>query len=166
MTGGMPDEAKAMDDWTLTWWVWLILGMLLLAVELQASTEFYLLFFAVGAFVVSLLAALGFAVEGSTQWLLFAVISLVALPLFRRRLLERLRLKGMPPEVETLVGEIAIPLQDIAGDSTGRVELRGTVWNARNATGRLLASGQRCSVVRVEGLMLWVQEESRGTSVP
>ena len=36
-------------------------------------------------------------------------------------------------DVDSLVGEIAMPLDDIVPGAVGRAELRGTVWSARNA---------------------------------
>jgi membrane protein implicated in regulation of membrane protease activity len=36
----------------------------------------------------------------------------------------------------------------------GRVELRGTVWSARNTGDAAIHAGQRCSVERVDGLTL------------
>jgi len=37
--------------------------------------------------------------------------------------------------------------------------LRGTAWNARNSSDRILVRGERCKVQRVDGLSLWVNKE-------
>ena len=62
-------------------------------------------------------------------------------------------------QVDTIVGELAIPKERIASGEVGRVELRGAVWNARNEAALPVEPGQRCRVVRVDGLMVSVQPE-------
>ena len=62
--------------------------------------------------------------------------------------------------VGSLVGEVAVPLEDISVNSVGKAELHGTSWNTRNIGDKPLARGQRCRVERVEGLMIFVRAES------
>jgi membrane protein implicated in regulation of membrane protease activity len=57
-----------------------------------------------------------------------------------------------------IVGEVATATVDIESDAVGQAELRGTVWTAR-AAGVAVSKGQRCRVLRCEGLTLWVQPE-------
>jgi membrane protein implicated in regulation of membrane protease activity len=61
--------------------------------------------------------------------------------------------------VDSLVGETALVLDDIPASGFGKVELRGTAWNARNGGSASLSRGQRCTVERVEGLSLWVRPQ-------
>jgi membrane protein implicated in regulation of membrane protease activity len=69
--------------------------------------------------------------------------------------------RGRPSEsVDSLVGEVAVPLEDISVNSVGKAEMRGTSWNTRNIGDQPLARGQRCRVERVEGLMIFVRAES------
>ena len=58
------------------------------------------------------------------------------------------------PPIDTLVGEIGIGRsKTLPPGAVGRVELRGTVWSARNAAAvRRSPRGARCRVVRVDGL--------------
>lgn len=63
------------------------------------------------------------------------------------------------PAVDTMIGEIAIPLEPLAPGSTGKAECRGTAWTAHNGTLTGLAKGQRSVVERVEGLSLWLKPE-------
>ncbi len=48
-----------------------------------------------------------------------------------------------------MVGDLAVPLEEIAPGAVGRAELRGTVWSARNRAPRTLLRGERCRVVTV-----------------
>ncbi len=58
-----------------------------------------------------------------------------------------------------MVGESAIPLEDLVPGGTGKAELRGTTWTAHNAGPALLNKNQRCKVERIEGLTLWITAE-------
>jgi membrane protein implicated in regulation of membrane protease activity len=141
----------------MEWWLWVILGFLMMVAELLTPGGFYLLFFGVGGVIVGSLDALGWAGPAWTQWLLFSLLSVVSLVVFRRPLLARFKSAAPGKEMDSLIGETAQALEEIAVDSIGKVELRGTTWTARNAGGRSLGRGQRCRVDRVDGLILWVR---------
>lgn len=141
----------------MLWWVWILLGFLLLLTELLTPGGLYLLFFGIAAIIVGLMAGLDLIGPPWMQWLSFSILSVLALSLFRRPLLRRLRPATQGIEVDSLVGQTAIALDDIAVDAVGRAELRGSAWSARNVGGNLLARGQRCTVEKVDGLMLLVR---------
>jgi hypothetical protein len=141
----------------MLWWVWILLGFLLLLAELLTPGGLYLLFFGVAAIVVGLLSGLNLIGPPWMQWLMFSILSVVALSLFRRPLLKRLRPATPGIEVDSLVGQTAIVLEDMAVDAVGKAELRGSAWSARNVGGNSLTRGQRCTVEKVDGLMLCVR---------
>jgi hypothetical protein len=141
------------------WWIWILLGLGLLVVEVVTPGGFYVLFFGVGALVVGVLAGLGAAGPDWMQWLLFSVVSVVSLLLLRGRLLKRMEVRSELPPLDTLEGEIAVPAEDLAPGAIGKAELRGTAWTAQNVGDRPLAHGQRARVVRVDGLMLKLRAE-------
>jgi membrane protein implicated in regulation of membrane protease activity len=62
-------------------------------------------------------------------------------------------------DVDSLIGETAVPLADIGPGEVGRAELRGTVWSARNSGEAPIARGQRCRVVHVDRLMIFLVAE-------
>jgi membrane protein implicated in regulation of membrane protease activity len=140
----------------MEWWMWLLVGLLLLVGEIVTPGGFYVLFFGVGALVVGVLAALDAAGPVWSQVILFSVLSLVSLWLFRGRLLQ---LTQAPSReiVDSLIGETAVASEDIPIHSTGKAELRGTSWNARNIGDRALLRGDRCTVERLEGLTIFVR---------
>ena len=92
------------------------------------------------------------------QWVLFSVLSVASLLLFRKPLLEWMQRREMKrPDVDSLVGQTAIVLDAIPANGIGKAELRGTSWNARSEDGGALQSGTRCKVRRVDGLTLWLK---------
>ena len=93
------------------------------------------------------------------QWLIFTVMAVVALVVFREPLLRWMRSHERPDTVDSLIGELAIASSAIAPDGHGKAELRGTAWNAHNVGTTMIAPGQRCRVVAVNGLGLELRAE-------
>ena len=144
----------------MTWWAWVVLGIVLAGIELVSPTGFYVIFFGVGALLVGVLGMLGVSGPAWVQWLMFTVLSIGSLAVFRQPLLQRMRRREVPhAEVDTLVGELATPLGDIRPGDVGRAELRGSAWAARNISAELLTQGRRCRVHRVEGLTIDIAPE-------
>lgn len=140
----------------MIWWMWVLLGLALLVVELVTPGGLFALFFGVGALVVAPLALAG--LDGVWQWLAFSAVSLVLLATLRRSLRDRLSARsGLA--IDSIVGEEAVLLADLPAGGEGKAELRGTPWSARAASGLALRAGQRCRVERVDGLTLWLRAE-------
>ena len=91
--------------------------------------------------------------------LLFSLISIVSLALFRRQMLKSFQPDPQAPEVDALIGQVAVAIDDVSPGAIGKVELRGSAWTARNEAGVTVARGARCRVTRVDGLMLFIVPE-------
>jgi membrane protein implicated in regulation of membrane protease activity len=146
-----------MWDWTIAWWVWIIGAFGLGLLEMTTPGGFYFLFFGIGAALTGFLAWGPLEGQTTLQLLLFSVISVASSLAFRRPLMRRFapRIDDIP--VDSMIGETATALEDIAASGFGKVELRGSSWNARNSGDRTLSRGERCTVERVDGLSLWVR---------
>ena len=145
----------------MEWWYWMLLGLVLLGLELVAPSGFYLMFLGLAALSVGMLVALGMAKAVWLQWVLFSGLSVVALLFFRGPLLAWFKYKERPhATVDPLLGEIAIPLEDVAPGSTGKAELHGTSWTVINSGEGILMKGQRTRVVRVDGFTLWIAQDT------
>jgi membrane protein implicated in regulation of membrane protease activity len=143
----------------MTWWYWLVLGLVLIALEMVSSGGFYIIFFGIAAVVVAGFAGTGLTEANWLQWLLFSVFSIASLVVFRNPLMRKLNLGAGAADIDTLAGETGTALDDMSVGANGRVELRGTTWSARNAGSTPLARGHRCVVVRTERLTLLVKPE-------
>jgi membrane protein implicated in regulation of membrane protease activity len=141
----------------MAWWLWSILGIALLVVEIVTPGGLFALFFGISAVVVAALEAMGLAGPPWFQWVLFAALSVALVTLVRRRMRGALAARG--GAVDDMVGETAVLLEDLPPRGVGRAELRGTSWQARSSAETQLAQGQRCRVERVEGLTLWIRPE-------
>ncbi len=139
----------------MTWWIWVLAGLALLAVEF-ASTTMHIGLFAVGAFVVAILVGLGVDLPLWAQLTIFVGVSIFTLLFVRPIIVRKLRLDHTP-KVDTMIGEQALAMDDIGVQQIGKAEMRGTTWSARNVGETALTRGQRCVVTSIEGLVLGIK---------
>lgn len=142
----------------MTWWLWLVLGLALLATELLVPGGLFLLFFGCGAIIVGLLTMAGVLSLPWLEWMLFAVFSLGLLLLFRAKLLLILG-RAQSNQVDSYEGESAIVTEAMTPGAFGKVELRGAGWRAQNVGETALTPGSRVRVQRVDGLTVIVSAE-------
>ena len=140
----------------MTWWIWVLAGLLLLALEF-ATGVIGIGFFAIGAFVVAVLVGFGPDLPLWGQLLIFTGVSVVSLLLIRPWMVRKLKLNEPKQEIDTLVGEQAFAIEEIGVKAIGKAELRGTTWSARNVGETSLTRGQRCVVAGVEGLIIHIR---------
>lgn len=143
----------------MLWWIWVIFGLCLLALELATPGGFYLLFFGASGVVIGLLTAMDFGGPAWMQWLLFSIVAVIAMLLFRRPLLNRFRVTTQGVTIDSLVGEFALAMEDIAVNAVGKAEMRGTSWSVRNVGDSPVNRGHRCRVEQVDGLILNVRAQ-------
>ncbi len=141
----------------MVWWLWAVLGFVLMAAE-TLHMGLFLVFFGFSAVLVGVLTRFGLAGPEWTQWLLFSSISVVSVLLFRKPLLKLLSL-NVHKDVDTMIGETAKAMEAIEVNARGKAELRGSTWNAVNVGGKALGAGDFCRVERVEGLTINVRAE-------
>jgi membrane protein implicated in regulation of membrane protease activity len=122
----------------------MIIGALLLGSELLGvEAAFYLVFIGLAAMATGLIELAGAGLEPWMQWILFSIISVVFMVIFRKKLYAKLRGGG--------VGYQAGP----AGETvSGRMSYRGTDWTIVNDSDQAFSAGQRVRISRVDGLKL------------
>ncbi len=138
--------------------MWLAAGLVLVVAELATPGGFVIIFFGIGALAVGALSLLGVVTNVPLQFLLFSVLSVASLAILRGRLQSRIQ---TPPSsnVDSLVGVVAMVQERMAPRAIGRVEVRGSMWAARNTSDITLDPGQRARVAAVDGLTLAVIPE-------
>ncbi len=142
----------------MAWWLWAILGIALLILEVHTFGGFYLMFFGVGGLLVAGLVAVGLE-STSAEWLLFTGLSVATLLMFRPPLVRKMASGASGDPVDNLVGEAAVVENDVPAEGVGKAELRGTTWSVRSDGAVAIAKGTRCRVARVDGLTLWIRPE-------
>lgn len=141
---------------TQPFWIWLAIGVLLLAIEAAFSTE-WLLWPAVAAGVTAVVAALGLTNGFWTEAGLFAVLTLLA-TVFSRRLIQRVN-PAEHPDINArdgrLVGQRAQVVQAFV-DGRGRVFVSGAEWVAE-IDGAAPLAGESVVVESIDGPKLKVR---------
>ena len=138
--------------------MWIAGGLALVVAELATPSGFFIIFFGLSALTVGLLAGLEVVESAWVQWLLFSVLSVAYIVAFRHRLESKMRIPP-PSNVDSLVGVLAIVQERLLPGVVGRVEVRGSMWSARNTSSVTLDAGQRARVTAVDGLTLAVIPE-------
>lgn len=139
----------------MSWWAWMIGGVILLGAELAfVDAQFYLVFVGTAAIVVGILVTF-VAFEQWAQWALFAVLTIGSMVFFRGRIYRWLR--GHPPEVRMgpSGGVLTLPVALAPGESC-RTEHGGSFWTVRNDSEVPIPSGANVRIARVQGLTLLV----------
>ncbi len=138
----------------MPWWGWIIFGALLLGSELLiVDAGFYLVFIGIAAAITGLVELSGVGLEPWVQWILFSVISLVLMMLFRKKLYAKLRGSGIGYESGP-TGEVVTLEQGLAAGEKGRLAYRGTEWSVINDSDQAFTAGQHVKINRVDGLSL------------
>jgi inner membrane protein len=142
----------------MPWPIWIIAGLVLLAAEVHYARDFTLFCFAASALVVGVLSTVG-VLDIWTQWLAFAVLSTALLFSAREWLRTTMLGRHGSVELDNIIGQSAIPLEDLPAYGFGKAELRGTTWSVHNASHVRILRGQRCRVMKMNGLTLWIMPE-------
>jgi len=136
------------------WWVWIVIGAILLGSELAfVEAQFYLVFLGAAALVVGLLDFAGVALPAWGEWIVFALLSLVSMMLFRSKVYRLLR-KEIPTMKSGPVGDSVVVPIDLEPGASCRLDYRGSTWEARNDSDQTIAAGKEVRILRVDGLTL------------
>jgi membrane protein implicated in regulation of membrane protease activity len=142
----------------MPWWGWIVVGAALLGAETLVDAQFYLMFFGVAALLTGALTAAGLGGPVWLQWVIFGALCVVGAATFRKRVYGMIR-RTYGEVGQGTVGELAVARDSIAPGGRGMVELRGSVWEARNTGTSPIAPGESARVERVEGLVLDLRRE-------
>ena len=144
--------------------IWFVAALALLVLEL-ASTTFFSIFLAIGAFAAGLLA---FFVPDSPIWVqavLAIAVAMLGVVVGRPFLRQRLRRQGEPPLTPGVhggfVGQRALGLDEIGDElHPGHVRLAGETWLAFSDDHQPIPAGAPVVVTAVRGTTLAVRQAS------
>jgi hypothetical protein len=119
------------------------------------DAAFYLVFIGIAALITGLVGLLGIGLEPWFQWILFAVLSLSSMVLFRERLYKKIRL-GNQEYASGPAGEIIRLQVDLPPGESGRLNYRGTTWTVLNNGSELIEKDKDVRIDKVSGLTLIV----------
>lgn len=136
--------------------MWFVIGLAFILIELMAP-GFVLIFFGLGAWLVALLS---FFVDVNLflQIILFVVASVISLILLRKKIKARFFQEGENNSAsldEEFLGKEVLVLEDILANKTGKVEFKGTSWNAKSDVN--IKAGETAIISDKESIILIVK---------
>jgi len=150
------------EDEGMTWTIgWLIFIAVCLLLEL-ATVSLTTIWFAGGAIVACILAALG--VPAYIQIIVFLIVSIVLLIFTRPLAMKYFNKNRTKTNVDSIAGKQAIVTKAINNlKAEGQVTLDGMEWTARTTEdGNNIPEGAVVTVVEVQGVKLIVEERKEG----
>jgi len=140
--------------------LWFIAGFVFFVLEF-AIPGFILFFFAVGAWVVALLS-LFLDLSINAQLIIFLATSLVTILLFRKWVKNIIWTKKHGTELEhEFLGKTGIAETYIGPDQDGKVDFKGTSWNARSED--IIEKGESVIIAGNESILLIVKSKKTTT---
>ena len=144
---------------------WLIILVILVVIEL-ATMGLTTIWFAGGSLIAFIAAVLHAGLP--LQIILFFAVSFVLLFFTRPVALKHFNVDRIKTNAESLVGETGVVLEEINNiQSSGRIQVKGQEWTARNAEDKnTVAVGRLVKIRRIEGVKLIVEEIPTEQSQP
>lgn len=140
--------------------LWFVLGFVLFVLEFLIP-GLILFFFGVGAWIVAALS-LFIPLPFNIQLIIFLASSLLTIVLFRKGVKKIMWSRSNTSEIEDeFLGKTGIAETFIGPGSDGKIDFKGTIWNARSADN--IEKGDKVIITGNDSILLFVQ--STKTSV-
>ena len=146
--------------WAIFW-----LAMIVVAVVVEAMTnQLVSIWFVLGG-IAALIANLCGA-PLYVQWILFVVVSAIALVCTRPLVRKLTRFRRQDTNAGRCVGQIAVVTQEINNTAAaGQAKVLGSIWTARSARGTVIPAGTEVVVPAIEGVKIIVEELPAGSQI-
>ena len=133
--------------------IWFIIGFVFFLLEFVIP-GLILFFFAVGAWIVAILSLI-VDLSLNYQLIIFLAASIITILLFRKWVKKLLWVKRNSSEIEDeLIGKTAIAQTDITPGNKGKVDFKGTIWDA--ISNDTIIKGEQVTIIGNESILLIV----------
>lgn len=144
---------------TNLWFLWLIIAILCLLLELTTG-GFYILCFSIGAFITSIISLTG--IPFLYQFFIFCITSGLCIFLVRPTL-NKLSLRNNTGEdrksnADAVVGKEGKVIETIESNETGWVMVYGDQWKAKSTDGTKIEKGTQIKVIKRDSLTIYVEK--------
>lgn len=135
--------------------IWLVILAVMIVMEI-VTLGLTTIWFGIGAIGAAVAAWIGYGFW--VQLLVFAVLSLVSMAVFRPLAVKYLNRDKEKTNIDEVVGKTVVVTKQIDNEmAAGEVQLNGMSWTARSESGRVIPEQERVTVVSVEGVKLIVK---------
>ncbi|MDF0733779.1 NfeD family protein [Pseudomonas entomophila] len=135
----------------MQWWIWLVFGLALILLELVLPT-FFILWFGIGAVLVSLIAVVAPSLELATQVLLWVLLSSITTVLWFK--VFRRKQPDTRWTADSVIGEVGLLTASVSEFQKGRVRFQKPVLGNEEWTciaDSDIPSGERVRLTAIEG---------------
>lgn len=140
--------------------LWFLIGLVLFLIELVVP-GFIIFFFGFGAWVTALIC-LVFHPGTNLQIIIFAITSLLSLLALRKMIQNKFfysKSNNSESVEDEFTGKEGIAMTDFGNDKKGKVEFKGTTWNAESDSE--IKEGQRVIIMRKQSFNLFVEPKNK-----
>lgn len=138
--------------------IWIWLGAIVLFGVVEAVTAGLVSIWFVAGAVAALIAAVLSASVG-VQLAAFLVVSAVALAFTRPLVRKMTAAKAEPTNLDRVIGLSGRVTEAVDNEkATGAVYVDGKTWTARSADGSVLPVGEQVTILKMEGVKLFVEK--------
>ncbi len=135
---------------------WVVLLIVLIVIE-AVTAQMVTIWFAAGAVAAIVAELLGAQVW--LQWVVFIVVSVIALIVTRPVVRKLTRTRVQPTNADRCIGQVAVVTEEIDNIAAkGRVSVNGTVWTARSSDGTVIEKDEKVTVEKIEGVKVIVKK--------
>jgi membrane protein implicated in regulation of membrane protease activity len=136
--------------------IWFFLGFVFFILEFLVP-GFILFFFAIAAWIVALIVMI-FDISLNIQLIVFVISAVATILLFRKWLQKIMLSKKHTTQLEhEFIGKIGIAETSIGPDREGKVDFKGTSWNARSEDN--IQKGDHVIITGNESIVLIVKQK-------
>lgn len=135
-------------------WFFLLIGAI--AIEVLTPSALVAIWFAIGALVGMILAAL--QVNVTMQWISVITVSIISMLCIRPLAKKSLRGNVIATNSDRLIGEVLVLTKAITKDMWGEVKHNGAYWHVVHVDGLELDEGSKVKVLSIDGAKLIVRE--------
>ncbi|MCR4663125.1 MAG: NfeD family protein [Endomicrobiaceae bacterium] len=139
----------------MTWYIWLILFLVFLGLEIITTGIFFFLCFSTGALFAMLFSLLGATFQ--TEMIIFCLVSLCSILLIRPLFKRYFAKKKIESNVDSLIGAPALVIEEIKANRTGKIKVAGEVWLA--VSKEHIDFGEDVVIEAVQGTKLIVRKD-------
>ncbi|TLP55389.1 MULTISPECIES: NfeD family protein [Pseudomonas] len=135
----------------MQWWIWLVFGVALILLELVLPT-FFILWFGIGAVLVSFVALLAPSLQLDTQGLLWVVFSSITTLLWFK--LFRSKKPDVRWTADSVIGEVGLLTVGVSPFQKGRVRFQKPILGNEEWTciaDSDIPAGERVRLTAIEG---------------
>lgn len=140
----------------MTWYVWVILGVVLLVLEIFTAS-FFVSLIGVAALIMAPLSL--FVNHLWLQLLLFAFLSVTIVWLFLPVIRKSMNQKVIPTNQDAMIGKTVRVTEEINNHvGTGYVKYYGDMFPAKSLHNTVIPIGREVVIRRIEGIRVFVEE--------